>query len=227
MSVFDDIGRAAKRGSRSVFHEASHVGGDIQHAITGGVMAVQHAAERGVTDVQHAAERGIHEVEGALPKIAEAVEHVLVPVLEEVMKPIERLVFTVGKDVLEETYRLSREAHEKTASPDAADAFVDQFNKISFYVANAGPISIGMYWRNMWDRAPEIIKELRKAEKGIPAKRHDIIEFVERLGPDALDITISGKLPVIQIGGSIGAWSIPAPLFEHLLDGLLKKAGLD
>lgn len=220
MGDFLGIGHAVKHG----YHDVEHAGGQVEHSISGGLMQIEHATTNGVNAVKQEGEKAVHSVRSSIPQIesiaGQAVSKVIVPVLSEIMEPIEKIVFSVGKDMLEECVHLAKD----TIGGD--QKLIDDFNKISFYVANAGTIAIGMYFRNMWDRGPRVVAELRKAEKGIPAKRHDIMEFVERIGPDALDITITGKLPILQIGGSIGAWSIPASLFEHLLDGVLKKAGL-
>lgn len=216
MGDFLGIGHAAKH----VAHDVSHTG----HQIEGGVMQVEHAVQNGVLQIQQETEKGLHRIKGALPDIEDAafkaVEKVIVPVLSETMKPLERIVFTIGKDVLEEAYGVA----SRKINP--SQEFQDAFNRISFYVANSGTVAIGMYFRNMWERAPLVIAELRKAEKGIPAKRRDILEFVERLGPDAIDVTITAKIPIVNIGGSIGAWGIPAALFDDMLDTILKKAGI-
>ena len=105
---------------------------------------------------------------------------------------------------------------------------IDDFNAISFYIANAGNVSIGLYFTNMWDRSQTVIDTLKKYQHtGVPVKRGAIMDFVKALGPDKLDVTVSVKIEIgIEIGGSIGAWSVPADLFEVLLDEVLKEAGV-
>lgn len=219
-NIFDDIKHTAKH----VGHQVQHAGGDVGHVITEGVRQIQQATSSGVSAVRKEAQKGVGDIRGSLPeleKIAEGtVSKVIVPVVSEIMKPIERIVFTVGKDVLEECHKIAKETigHDQN--------LIDDFNKISFYVANTGTVSLGMYFRNMWDRGEDVIRGLRISEKGIPARRHDIMSFVNLIDPDAVDITISGKIPLVQIGGSVGAWGIPSTLLEHLLDGALKKAGI-
>ena len=111
---------------------------------------------------------------------------------------------------------------------DNAKTIIDDFNATAFYVANAGNVSIGLYFLKMWDRAQTVIDTLKKYEHtGVPIKRSAILDFVKALGPDKLDITVSVKIEIgIEIGGSIGAWSVPASLFEVLLDEVLKEAGV-
>jgi len=230
MSIFDDIGKEAKHATHSVTHTGEQAFNQIKHATEGAVMEVNHAASDGVNKVKQEVEKGIHSLKGELPQLeglAEAaVSKVIVPVVSDLMEPLEKIVFTVGKDVLEETHYAIKKVFDASTSSTDRSILIHDFNKINFYIANTGTVSIGLYFTNMWDRAPEIIRELRNVEKGIPAKRHAIMEFVEKIGPDRLDITISAKIPIVQIGGSIGAWGIPASLFEHLLDDVLKKAGV-
>ena len=240
----------------------------------------------------------LKDVESAVMK--EVVGKVVIPVLSEVLKPLEKLVFSVGADILESTYGevkkvvegerkqvpqelidraigysneieqwkdndwnrwlaymrypgyekylplpigLARE-QEKIWSGwkpfvDAMEKglrwkyqsnqeLIDAFNKINFYVANSGNVSVGLYFRNMWDRTQNLIDTLNQYKhSGVPATRHDIMNFVYAVQPDALDITVSFKIDIgIQIGGSIGAWSVPAELFDVLLEDVLKEAGV-
>ena len=219
-NIFDDIGHEAKH----VGHQVQHTGGDIGHIVTEGVRQIQQSTSSGVSVIRNETQKGVDAIRHSSPeleRIAEdAVGKVIVPVVSEIMKPIEKIVFTVGKDVLEECHRIAKE----TIGHD--QSLIDDFNKISFYVANTGTVSLGMYFRHMWDRGEDVIKALRMSEKGIPARRHEIMDFIRLIGPDAVDVTISGKIPLVQIGGSVGAWGIPSSLLEHLIDGTLKKAGI-
>lgn len=103
---------------------------------------------------------------------------------------------------------------------------IADYNKISHYVANAGNLSIGFYWRNMYDRAEDIIAELQKYERsGVPITQSAILEFIDRLGPDSIDVTLSAKLEIgISIGGSVGLWGIPNTLIEHVLQEIMEVA---
>ena len=103
---------------------------------------------------------------------------------------------------------------------------IADYNKISHYVANAGNLSIGFYWQNMYDRAEDIIAELRKYEKtGVPITQSAILEFIDKLGPDSIDITVSAKINLgISVGGSVGLWGIPNHLIEHLLQEIMQAA---
>ena len=233
----------------------------------------------------------------------EAVNKVVIPVISDVLKPLEKLVFSVGVKVLETAYGEAQKVVGEHASgkvvsdelineaisygkglPDAgmndwyrwlnamghpdyvfawpaltveegreqekiwdkwkpfvdaleegqyyrsthAKKIIEDFNKINFYIANTGNVSVGLYFRNMWDRAQSVIDILKKYEhSGIPIKRSAIMSFVKVLGPDALDITVSAKIELgITIGGSIGAWGVPADLFDILLNEILKEAGV-
>ena len=224
MGDFLGIGHAVKHGYNDVTHEVSHTGDQIEHVISGGLMQIEHATTNGVNAVKQEGDKALHSVRSALPELESVAEQtvskVFVPVVSELMKPIERIVFTVGKDMLEELHDVAK------ATIGRDDKLINDFNSINFYVASAGTVAIGMYFKRMWDRGPRVISVLRRYEKGIPATRVEIMNFIQAIGPDALDVTITGKLPIVDIGGSIGAWSIPASLFEHLLDDVLKKAGI-
>jgi len=226
MSIFDDVGDVFKgKGKGNPI-------GAVEHAVEGAVRDVKHAGQSAVNDVRHEGEKALHSIKGALPELEhiaqkvaqETFQHAVVPVLSEVLKPIERIVFTVGVTMLEAVHEVAKAAVKEIGNEKA---FIEDFNKINFYVANTGNVAIGMYFHNLWDRAPEVIAELKKSEKGIPLKRSAIMEFIERVGPHQVDITASGKIEIgIEIGGSVGAWGVPASLFEYLLDDVLKKAGL-
>ena len=105
---------------------------------------------------------------------------------------------------------------------------IDAFNSIYFYVANAGNVSIGLYFTQMWDRAQTVIDTLKRYEhSGVPVKRSAIMDFVRAIQPDKVDITVSAKIEIgIEIGGSVGAWGVPASLFDLLVDEVLKEAGV-
>ena len=108
------------------------------------------------------------------------------------------------------------------------DQLIEDFNKINFYIANTGNVAVGLYFSNVYDRADHIINTLKKYEHtGVPAKRSAIMEFIYEVQPNQADITASVKLELgLQIGGSIGAWSVPADLFDVLLEDVLKQAGV-
>ena len=109
-----------------------------------------------------------------------------------------------------------------------ASYVIEMFNKVSFYISANGNVTIGLYFTNLYDRAGELRDALsRWKSRGIPVKRSAIREFLQDLGPDALDITGTAKIEFgIVVGASIGAWGVPMALAEHYLDDLLKELGV-
>ena len=229
MSIFDDIKNTAEGKGRGnpigyVEHTGQSAINQIKHTGDSVINNIQHTGQQTISNIKHEGSQVIHNIQGEIPNIEKLVESsfkkIAVPVISDLMKPIEKIVFTTGYDILEHAYTI---ATSTTRNKD----FIDNFNKISFYIANSGNFAVGLYFRNVWNRAPMILNELKKLERGIPLKRSAILEAIEKLGPDAIDITGTIKFNVgVDIGGSVGAWGIPAELFDILIEELLKKAGI-
>ena len=110
---------------------------------------------------------------------------------------------------------------------DTGDLLKD-FDKIQFNCGFIGNVGVTLWFTEVYSRMPGMIATLRRYENtGLPAKRHDILNFLRAMGPNWINIDTKAELDIgIDFGASVSAWNIPTPLAYRLLDTIMETAGV-
>ena len=118
------------------------------------------------------------------------------------------------------------EAKRKNQDPD--DNLLAAFDECQWNFGVIGNIGVTLWFTKVYSRMPSMISTLRRYEgTGIPAKRHDILQFIKAMGPDWINVDLKAELDIgIDFGASASCWNIPTPLALKLLDEMMETAGV-